>query len=195
MHAGPASRRSQAVLADLVALVPHKKEGVVEVSHGAVRADRPLQKADSPGTTAANGRFSASGSVPREPASEAGGRVGVGPGLLRRPPSSESHGAHSSSRLAPMTPTPGVPALNLAAGTRAHPTDRTRPGRYPRSDSPSRRRWARRVLGRHGVGPFGAWPAHPASPGSRGCRQRSANARWRRSRSSPPCPRAGCKSG
>jgi hypothetical protein len=42
----------------------------------------------------------------REPASEAGGRVGVGPGLLRRPPSSESHGgAHSSSRLAPTTPT------------------------------------------------------------------------------------------
>jgi hypothetical protein len=38
--------------------------------------------------------------------SEAGGRVGVCPGLLRRPPSSESHGgAHSSSRLAPMTPT------------------------------------------------------------------------------------------
>ena len=42
----------------------------------------------------------------REPASEAGGRVGVGPGLLRRPPSSESHGgAHSSSRLAPTTST------------------------------------------------------------------------------------------
>jgi hypothetical protein len=44
------------------------------------------------------------------PASEAGGRVGVGPGLLRRPPSSESHGgAHSSSRLAPMPPTPVLP--------------------------------------------------------------------------------------
>ncbi len=28
---------------------------------------------------------------PRRAASEAGGRVGVGPGLLRRPPSSESH--------------------------------------------------------------------------------------------------------
>jgi hypothetical protein len=42
----------------------------------------------------------------RRAASEAGGRVGVGPGLLRRPPSSESHGgAHSSSRLAPATPT------------------------------------------------------------------------------------------
>ena len=38
--------------------------------------------------------------------SEAGGRVGVCPGLLRRPPSSESHGgAHSSSRLAPLPPT------------------------------------------------------------------------------------------
>jgi hypothetical protein len=38
--------------------------------------------------------------------SEAGGRVGVCPGLLRRPPSSESHGgAHSSSRLAPLIPT------------------------------------------------------------------------------------------
>jgi hypothetical protein len=32
-------------------------------------------------------------------------------------------------RLARMTPTPGVPVTNLAAGARAHPTDRTLPGR------------------------------------------------------------------
>jgi hypothetical protein len=119
---------------------------------------------------------------PKEPASEAGGRVGVGPGLLRRPPSSESHGgAHSSSRLAPMTPTPDVPAMNLPAGARAH-SPPTGPGRWPRSGNPSRRGWARRVLGRRGVNPSGACPAPPASPGGRGCQQRSANARWRRLR-------------
>jgi hypothetical protein len=63
-------------------------------------------------------------------------------------------------------------------GGPGRPEDSTRTVDLP--GSPSHRGWARRVLGRCGVAPSGAYPAHPASPGSRGCRQRSASARWRR---------------
>jgi hypothetical protein len=123
----------------------------------------------------------------REPASEAGGRVGVGPGLLRRPPSSESHGgAHSSSRLAPTTSTQAsqrrTSPLVSARVPPQDPLGTAAPTRQPN------RGWARRVPGRRGVGRFGAWPAPPALPGSRGCRRRSTSARWRPSRSAPPCP-------
>ena len=66
----------------------------------------------------------------REPASEAGGRVGVGPGLLRRPPSSESHGgAHSSSRLAPTTPTKSS-QRRTSPLVSARPPRRSHPGRW-----------------------------------------------------------------
>ena len=130
----------------------------------------------------------------REPASEAGGRVGVCPGLLRRPPSSESHGgAHSSFASLPR-PLPIPPATNLTAGVRGSPPDDpTRDGGPTRQSS--RRGWARRVPGRRWGGRFGACAAPPALPGSRGCRQRSTSARWRPSRSAPPCPGAGCRRG
>jgi hypothetical protein len=130
----------------------------------------------------------------REPASEGGGRVGVGPGLLRRPPSSESHGgAHSSSRLAPTTPTHSSsdePHRWCRASPPEGPPETVVPTRQP-----SRRGWAHPVPGRRGGGRSGACAAPPALPGSRGCRQRSTSARWRPSRSAPPCPGAGCRRG
>jgi hypothetical protein len=131
---------------------------------------------------------------PKEPASEAGGRVGVGPGLLRRPPSSESHGgAHSSSRLAPTTPTHSSsdePHRWCRASPPEGPPETVVPTRQP-----SRRGWAHPVPGRRGGGRSGACAAPPALPGSRGCRQRSTSARWRSCRSAPPCPGAGCRRG
>ena len=75
------------------------------------------------------------------------------------------------------------------------PARRPHPRRWSPPGSPSRRGWARRVLGRHGVGRSGACAAPPALPGSRGCRRRSTSARWRPSRSAPPCPGPGCRSG
>jgi hypothetical protein len=120
-------------------------------------------------------------------------------------------------------PLPIVPVMNLTAGVgmsrgrSGRHSGELRPSRRPQhmawadmgnpgrpedstrtvglAGSASRRDWARRVLGRRGVGPSGACPAHPASPASRGCRQRSTSARWRPPRSSPPCSRAGCRSG
>src|SRR5215208_5906839 len=53
----------------------------------------------------------------REPASEAGGRVGVCPGLYDNPHRrSLTGGARSSSRLAPIAPYPIVSVPNLRAG-------------------------------------------------------------------------------
>jgi hypothetical protein len=55
-----------------------------------------------------------------KPASEAGGRVGVYPGLYDDPHRrSLTSGDHSSSRLAPLTLTPVVPVTNLTAGAYA----------------------------------------------------------------------------
>jgi hypothetical protein len=76
---------------------------------------------------------------------------------------------------------------------RVPPEDPTRDGGPTRQ--PSRRGWARRVPGCRGGGRSGACAAPPALPGSRGCRRRSTSARWRPSRSAPPCPGAGCRSG
>ena len=64
------------------------------------------------------------------------------------------------------------------------------PGMVDHWIAASRRGRARRALGRHGAGSSEACRAHPASPGSRGWQRRPASARWRPSRSSPPCPGA-----
>jgi hypothetical protein len=106
---------------------------------------------------------------------------------------SHTGGAHSSSRLAPVPLTPVRPALNLTAHVGV-PRPKTAPEWFVRLAA-SRRRRARRALGRRGAGLPGACPAPPASPGSRGCQPRSASARWRPSRSSLPCPGAGCRNG
>jgi hypothetical protein len=116
---------------------------------------------------------------PQAPASEAGGRVGVDPGLPRRPPSSESH--RWRPLLVPprsLEPYPSRPSNEPhCLCRRASAQDCTGTVRPIRQ--PSRRRRARRTLGRRGAGLPGACPTPPASPGSRGCRRRSASARWR----------------
>ena len=106
---------------------------------------------------------------------------------------SHTGGAHSSSRLAPVSPTPVAPVMNLTARVGV-PRPKTPPERFVRKAA-SRRRRVRRTLGRHGAGLPGACPAPPASPGSHGCQPRSASARWRPPRSSLLCPGAGCRSG
>ena len=134
------------------------------------------------------------GYAPQESASEAGGRVGVGPGLPRRPPSSESH------RWRPLLvpprsrePYPVLPALNLTACVGV-PRPKAALERFVRSGSLV---VADGLVGRWGVAgqaclelaqllqhrlevadAGGDQPAHVGPP-----------------RSSPPCPGAGCRSG
>jgi hypothetical protein len=62
----------------------------------------------------------ASAFLPR-PESEAGGRVGVVRGSTTSPRRSLTGGAHSSSRLAAMTPYPLVPVTNRTTGAWVHP--------------------------------------------------------------------------
>jgi hypothetical protein len=67
------------------------------------------------------------------PASEAGGRAGVSLGLLRQPPSSESH-RRRPLLIPPRShdPYPVVPVPNLTAGIRVHPS----PGRTATATAP-----------------------------------------------------------
>ena len=129
----------------------------------------------------------------REPASEAGGRVGVGPDCYDDPHRRSHGGAHSSSRLAPTTPTHSSSDEPHRWCPRV-PARRPHPGRWSHQAASSS--WVGSSgAGRRGAGRSGACPAPPALPRNPGCRQRSTSARWRPSRSAPPCPGAGCRSG
>jgi hypothetical protein len=81
----------------------------------AARTEVPPKIADALESVARGAPLGAAASFPprarpaRSSASEAGGRVGVGPGLYDVPTSELTGGAHSSSRLAPYDPLPSRP--------------------------------------------------------------------------------------